>query len=205
VARPGRDRGPSRAARPGADRGAGRPPLFSSPACRHSRRWWPGTPSSGSPARGRRSRPRPSDPGPRGRAAERPPADPRRVLRGGTDGDRRRVDGSSSATTIRIVATADPARPFAVRRESSFAVIGGAEDLLVLTTPKVIPIRRGWTLPHLDPPQPRAPSSSAPSWPCCTEGVRSRGCGRLGISSGRWLGGVRRRWGHEGEGGHAVR
>ena len=54
-----------------------------------------------------------------------------------------------------IVANADPRVPVAVRRESSFGVIGGAEGLLALTVPKVIQTRPGWTLPPLAPPHPR--------------------------------------------------
>ncbi|HEX6865039.1 MAG TPA: aldehyde dehydrogenase family protein, partial [Thermoanaerobaculia bacterium] len=49
-----------------------------------------------------------------------------------------------------IVPTADPRLPFGGRGESGFGVTRGAEGLLELTVPKVVSIRRGRSLPHLE-------------------------------------------------------
>jgi acyl-CoA reductase-like NAD-dependent aldehyde dehydrogenase len=49
-----------------------------------------------------------------------------------------------------IVPTADPRLPFGGRRESGFGVTRGAEGLLELTVPKVVAVRRGRQLPHLE-------------------------------------------------------
>ncbi|HKV10032.1 MAG TPA: aldehyde dehydrogenase family protein [Thermoanaerobaculia bacterium] len=49
-----------------------------------------------------------------------------------------------------IVPTADPRLPFGGRGESGFGVTRGAEGLLELTVPKVVSIRRGRRLPHLE-------------------------------------------------------
>lgn len=61
-----------------------------------------------------------------------------------------------SAGTITIndalVPTADPQLPFGGRGESGFGVTRGDEGLLSMTVPKVITIRRGRWLPHLQPP-----------------------------------------------------
>nr|MCU0714241.1 aldehyde dehydrogenase family protein [Pirellula sp.] len=63
-----------------------------------------------------------------------------------------------SAGTITIndalVPTADPQLPFGGRGESGFGVTRGDEGLLSMTVPKVITIRRGRWLPHLQPPSP---------------------------------------------------
>lgn len=49
-----------------------------------------------------------------------------------------------------IVPTADPRLPFGGRGESGFGVTRGAEGLLELTVPKVVLVRRGRNLPHLE-------------------------------------------------------
>jgi acyl-CoA reductase-like NAD-dependent aldehyde dehydrogenase len=49
-----------------------------------------------------------------------------------------------------IVPTADPRLPFGGRGESGFGVTRGAEGLLELTVPKVVAVRRGRSLPHLE-------------------------------------------------------
>jgi len=53
-----------------------------------------------------------------------------------------------------IVPTADPRLPFGGRGESGFGVTRGAEGLLELTAPKVVAVRRGRRLPHLEDPHP---------------------------------------------------
>lgn len=53
-----------------------------------------------------------------------------------------------------IAPTADPRAPFGGRDESGFGVTRGREGLLALTRPKVVALRRGRWLPHLDEPQP---------------------------------------------------
>lgn len=50
-----------------------------------------------------------------------------------------------------IVPTADPRAPFGGRGESGFGVTRGAEGLLALTRTKVVSVRRGRWLPHLEP------------------------------------------------------
>ncbi|MFN0067759.1 MAG: aldehyde dehydrogenase family protein, partial [Limisphaerales bacterium] len=50
-----------------------------------------------------------------------------------------------------IVPTADPRVAFGGRGESGFGVTRGAEGLLALTRTKVVSVRRGRWLPHLDP------------------------------------------------------
>lgn len=52
-----------------------------------------------------------------------------------------------------IAPTADPRAPFGGRGDSGFGVTRGAEGLLALTRPKVVSIRRGRWLPHLEPPR----------------------------------------------------
>lgn len=54
-----------------------------------------------------------------------------------------------------IAPTADPRLPFGGVRESGFGVTRGPEGLLEMTRPKVISVRRGRWLPHLDTPKPR--------------------------------------------------
>ncbi len=54
-----------------------------------------------------------------------------------------------------IVPTADPRLPFGGVRESGFGVTRGPEGLLELTRPKVVAVRRGRWLPHLDSPKPQ--------------------------------------------------
>jgi acyl-CoA reductase-like NAD-dependent aldehyde dehydrogenase len=54
-----------------------------------------------------------------------------------------------------IVPTADPRLPFGGRGESGFGVTRGPEGLLELTAPKVVAVRRGRRLPHLEEPRPR--------------------------------------------------
>lgn len=49
-----------------------------------------------------------------------------------------------------IVPTADPRLPFGGRGESGFGVTRGEEGLLELTAPKVVAVRRGRSLPHLE-------------------------------------------------------
>lgn len=63
---------------------------------------------------------------------------------------------SAGAITINdaLVPTADPQLPFGGRGESGFGVTRGDEGLLSMTVPKVITIRRGRWLPHLQPPSP---------------------------------------------------
>ncbi len=53
-----------------------------------------------------------------------------------------------------IVPTADPRLPFGGRGESGYGVTRGAEGLLDLTVPKVVAVRRGRRLPHLEDPHP---------------------------------------------------
>jgi hypothetical protein len=53
-----------------------------------------------------------------------------------------------------IVPTADPRLPFGGRGESGFGVTRGAEGLLELTALKVVAVRRGWRLFHLEDPHP---------------------------------------------------
>jgi aldehyde dehydrogenase (NAD+) len=53
-----------------------------------------------------------------------------------------------------LVPTADPQLPFGGRGESGFGVTRGDEGLLSMTVPKVVTIRRGRWLPHLQPPSP---------------------------------------------------
>jgi len=53
-----------------------------------------------------------------------------------------------------IVPTADPRLPFGGRGESGFGVTRGAEGLLELTVPKVVAVRRGRRLFHLEDPCP---------------------------------------------------
>jgi acyl-CoA reductase-like NAD-dependent aldehyde dehydrogenase len=52
-----------------------------------------------------------------------------------------------------IVPSADPRIPFGGRGRSGFGVTRGAEGLLEMTAPKVITVRRGKFLPHLDAPR----------------------------------------------------
>ncbi len=52
-----------------------------------------------------------------------------------------------------IVPTADPRLPFGGRGESGFGVTRGAEGLVELTRPKVVAVRRGRRLFHLEAPQ----------------------------------------------------
>lgn len=61
---------------------------------------------------------------------------------------------SAGSITINdaLVPTADPQLPFGGRGESGFGVTRGDEGLLSMTVPKVITIRRGRWLPHLQPP-----------------------------------------------------
>ena len=54
-----------------------------------------------------------------------------------------------------IAPTADPRLPFGGVRESGFGVTRGPEGLLELTRPKVVSVRRGRWLPHLDSPKPQ--------------------------------------------------
>ena len=53
-----------------------------------------------------------------------------------------------------IAPTADPRLPFGGRGSSGFGVTRGAEGLLSMTTPKVISVRKGKLLPHLQPRRP---------------------------------------------------
>jgi aldehyde dehydrogenase (NAD+) len=53
-----------------------------------------------------------------------------------------------------IVPTADPRLPFGGRGESGFGVTRGPEGLLELTVPKVVAVRKGRRLPHLEEPHP---------------------------------------------------
>jgi aldehyde dehydrogenase (NAD+) len=63
---------------------------------------------------------------------------------------------SAGSITINdaLVPTADPQLPFGGRGESGFGVTRGDEGLLSMTVPKVITIRRGRWLPHLQPSSP---------------------------------------------------
>ncbi len=63
---------------------------------------------------------------------------------------------SAGSITINdaLVPTADPQLPFGGRGESGFGVTRGDEGLLSMTVPKVITIRRGSWLPHLQPSSP---------------------------------------------------
>ena len=66
----------------------------------------------------------------------------------------RRVRAGVVTINDLIVPTADPRLPFGGRGESGFGVTRGAEGLLDLTVPKVVAIRWGRRLPHLDAPHP---------------------------------------------------
>ena len=63
-----------------------------------------------------------------------------------------RVQAGAVVINDLIVPTADPRLPFGGRSRSGFGVTRGAEGLLEMTAPKVITVRRGKSLPHLDPP-----------------------------------------------------
>ena len=63
-----------------------------------------------------------------------------------------RVQAGAVVINDLIVPTADPRLPFGGRGRSGFGVTRGAEGLLEMTAPKVITVRRGKSLPHLDPP-----------------------------------------------------
>ncbi len=65
------------------------------------------------------------------------------------------LDVGSVIVNDLIVPTADPRLPFGGVRESGFGVTRGVEGLLELTRPKVISVRRGGWLLHLDAPNPR--------------------------------------------------
>ena len=54
-----------------------------------------------------------------------------------------------------IAPTADPRLPCGGVRESGFGVTRGPEGLLELTRPKVVSVRKGRWLPHLDAPKPQ--------------------------------------------------
>lgn len=71
------------------------------------------------------------------------PEEPARALAG-------RVRAGGVVVNDVIVPTADPRLPFGGRGESGFGVTRGAEGLLELTAPKVIAVRRGIRLPHLE-------------------------------------------------------
>ncbi len=66
-----------------------------------------------------------------------------------------RLDVGSVVVNDLIVPTADPRLPFGGVRESGFGVTRGVEGLLELTRPKVVSVRRGRWLLHLDAPKPR--------------------------------------------------
>jgi acyl-CoA reductase-like NAD-dependent aldehyde dehydrogenase len=65
-----------------------------------------------------------------------------------------RVQAGVVVVNDTIVPTADPRLPFGGRGASGFGATRGAEGLLELTVPKVVAIRRGRRLPHLEDPQP---------------------------------------------------
>ncbi len=72
----------------------------------------------------------------------------------GPESEARAVAGQLDVGTVTIndiiAPTADPRLPFGGRGESGFGVTRGGEGLLAMTTPKVICVRRGRLLPHLD-------------------------------------------------------
>jgi acyl-CoA reductase-like NAD-dependent aldehyde dehydrogenase len=56
-----------------------------------------------------------------------------------------------------VAPTADPRLPFGGRGKSGFGMTRGVEGLLDVTTPKVVTVRRGKMIWHLDSPQPDDP------------------------------------------------
>ncbi len=75
-------------------------------------------------------------------------------------GDRRaatavahRLDVGSVTVNDLIAPTADPRLPFGGRGHSGYGVTQGPEGLLAMTHPRSVSVRRGWWLPHLDPPR----------------------------------------------------
>ncbi|MEM0897249.1 MAG: aldehyde dehydrogenase family protein [Verrucomicrobiota bacterium] len=60
------------------------------------------------------------------------------------------VDAGTVVINDIIVPTADPRAPFGGRGESGFGVTRGDEGLLEMTVPKVVSVRKGNFLPHLD-------------------------------------------------------
>ena len=66
-----------------------------------------------------------------------------------------RLDVGSVIINDLIFPTADPRLPFGGVRESGYGVTRGVEGLLELTRSKVISVRRGRWLLHLDSPKPR--------------------------------------------------
>jgi len=67
--------------------------------------------------------------------------------------DARRLAGRLDVGTVTIndliAPTADPRLPFGGRGRSGFGVTRGREGLLAMTTAKVVAVRRGRFLPHL--------------------------------------------------------
>jgi acyl-CoA reductase-like NAD-dependent aldehyde dehydrogenase len=81
-----------------------------------------------------------------------------------------------------IVPTADPRLPFGGRGESGYGVTRGAEGLLDLTAVKVVSVRRGRWLPHLEERQP-GDGELFQAWLAAAHGdglrARARGAARL--------------------------
>lgn len=104
----------------------------------------------------------------------------------GPEDDARALAGRVRAGVVTIndliVPTADPRLPFGGRGESGYGVTRGAEGLLDLTAVKVVSVRRGRWLPHLDERQP-GDAELFQAWLAAAHGdglaARVRGAARL--------------------------
>ena len=104
----------------------------------------------------------------------------------GPEDDARALAGRVRAGVVTIndliVPTADPRLPFGGRGESGYGVTRGAEGLLDLTAVKVVSVRRGRWLPHLEKQQP-GDEELFRAWMAAAHGdglgARARGAARL--------------------------
>lgn len=104
----------------------------------------------------------------------------------GPEDDARALAGRVRAGVVTIndliVPTADPRLPFGGRGESGYGVTRGAEGLLDLTAIKVVSVRRGRWLPHLEERQP-GDEELFRAWMAAAHGdglgARARGAARL--------------------------
>jgi acyl-CoA reductase-like NAD-dependent aldehyde dehydrogenase len=104
----------------------------------------------------------------------------------GPEDDARVLAGRVSAGVVTIndliVPTADPRLPFGGRGESGYGVTRGAEGLLDLTAVKVVSVRQGRWLPHLEERQP-GDEELFRAWMAAAHGdgvrARARGAVRL--------------------------
>lgn len=65
-----------------------------------------------------------------------------------------RIEAGVVVINDMIVPTADPRLPFAGRHRSGFGATRGTDGLIQMTTPKVVALRRGSWLPHLEASHP---------------------------------------------------